>query len=110
MTDVQGHCPACGRASLFLGEGGYVTCSIRECPQPDAVSELLADRETEHIVQLAEEGWTVRHPLIERLDDALMGCQLNAYMSTFDRPDELGTFRAELGKYEAGLWNWEKLS
>jgi hypothetical protein len=38
---VQGQCPACGRASLFLGSGGYVTCSVAKCPEPDAASTVL---------------------------------------------------------------------
>ncbi|WP_435610874.1 hypothetical protein [Streptomyces sp. C10-9-1] len=38
---VQGRCPACGSASLFLGDGGYVTCSRIDCPEPDAASTLL---------------------------------------------------------------------
>lgn len=38
---VQGKCPACGRTSLFLGDGGYVTCSIIDCPNPSAADELL---------------------------------------------------------------------
>lgn len=37
---VKGKCPACG-GSLFLGEGGYVTCSFIGCPNPSAPSELL---------------------------------------------------------------------
>lgn len=41
MTDVhprvQGECPACNLTSLFLGEGGYVTCSNLECPMPDTM-------------------------------------------------------------------------
>ncbi|MGQ4733312.1 hypothetical protein ACUN3E_37355 [Streptomyces sp. Ju416(a)] len=41
MPDVQGHCPACGAASLFLGEGGHVTCARIECPNPCAADELL---------------------------------------------------------------------
>lgn len=41
MVKVQGQCPACGRESLFLGDGGYVTCAILECPQPEAASDLL---------------------------------------------------------------------
>ncbi|MER7813830.1 hypothetical protein [Streptomyces sp. NPDC096153] len=41
MVDVQGRCPACGKTSLFLGAGGYVTCSRLECPEPDAASTLL---------------------------------------------------------------------
>ncbi|MET9879772.1 hypothetical protein ABZZ36_34935 [Actinacidiphila glaucinigra] len=38
---VQGRCPACGRNSLFLGDGGYVTCSRTLCSEPDAASTLL---------------------------------------------------------------------
>ncbi|HEX5565875.1 MAG TPA: DUF6085 family protein, partial [Streptomyces sp.] len=41
MSDVQGRCPACGGASLFLGEGGHVTCSRIDCPDPSAVDDLL---------------------------------------------------------------------
>lgn len=38
---VKGRCPACNGASLFLGEGGYVTCSRIDCTQPAAASDLL---------------------------------------------------------------------
>ncbi|MCX5144633.1 DUF6085 family protein [Streptomyces sp. NBC_00338] len=41
VTDIQGRCPACGSASLFLGEGGHVTCSRIDCPNPGAVDDLL---------------------------------------------------------------------
>ncbi|MFE7485446.1 hypothetical protein [Streptomyces sp. NPDC057552] len=41
MPDVQGRCPACGAASLFLGEGGHVTCARIECPNPCAADDLL---------------------------------------------------------------------
>ncbi|MCQ1575363.1 hypothetical protein [Streptomyces parvus] len=41
MPDVQGHCPACGAASLFLGEGGHVTCARIDCLNPCAADELL---------------------------------------------------------------------
>lgn len=38
---VKGRCPmGCGE-TLFLGQGGYVTCSWRDCPEPDAASRLL---------------------------------------------------------------------
>ncbi|MFE7237170.1 hypothetical protein [Streptomyces sp. NPDC057580] len=40
-VDVQGRCPACGSRSLFLGDGGYVTCPRIDCPEPDAASTLL---------------------------------------------------------------------
>jgi hypothetical protein len=38
---VKGRCPACYGASLFLGDGGYVTCSRIDCPEPDAASTAL---------------------------------------------------------------------
>ncbi|MGC5534206.1 hypothetical protein [Streptomyces sp. SR-10] len=41
MPDVQGRCPACGAVSLFLGEGGHVTCARIGCPNPCAADELL---------------------------------------------------------------------
>ncbi|MCP3820098.1 DUF6085 family protein [Streptomyces sp. A3M-1-3] len=44
MVDVQGRCPACGWESLFLGDGGYVTCFRLECPEPDAASTVLERR------------------------------------------------------------------
>ena len=38
---VQGNCPACGHGVLVLGDGGYVTCSLIDCPDPTAVSDQL---------------------------------------------------------------------
>ena len=38
---VQGRCPACNGASLFLGSGGYVTCARLDCPNPTAADDLL---------------------------------------------------------------------
>ena len=38
-------CPACGHAgAIFVGDGGYLTCGIAECPNPDyadAVAKLV---------------------------------------------------------------------
>lgn len=39
--NIQGRCPACRGASLFLGSGGYVTCSRLDCPNPCAADQLL---------------------------------------------------------------------
>lgn len=42
MQTVAGECPmGCGR-TLFLGEGGHVTCSLVGCPDPCAAADLLA--------------------------------------------------------------------
>jgi hypothetical protein len=38
---VAGRCPACGHRLLFVAVGGYVTCSLAECPDPGAASDLL---------------------------------------------------------------------
>ncbi|MFG2748052.1 hypothetical protein [Streptomyces xanthophaeus] len=46
VVDVQGRCPACHWSSLFLADGGYVTCRRLECPDPDAASRALESKET----------------------------------------------------------------
>lgn len=46
---VQGRCPACGRDSLFLGSGGYVTCSIIGCSKPDAATDVLSRIPAPHV-------------------------------------------------------------
>ncbi len=43
---VQGRCPACTRPGLFLGSGGYVTCSHANCTGPDAATALLNEADT----------------------------------------------------------------
>ena len=41
-TQIQGTCPACDwKGSIFVGEGGYLTCSRGACPNPCAPSEAL---------------------------------------------------------------------
>jgi hypothetical protein len=41
FPSIQGHCPACRGDSLFIGSGGYVTCSRLDCPNPSAADQLL---------------------------------------------------------------------
>ena len=41
FQQVQGRCTACRGHSLFLGEGGHVTCSRLDCPNPSAADQLL---------------------------------------------------------------------
>ena len=38
---VKGTCPACGGRTLFVGSGGYITCSYIPCPDPGAAGKLL---------------------------------------------------------------------
>lgn len=59
---------------------------------------ILADEETEHVVIFRAEDFTVRHPLRERLDDALMQCRIHAAIAELDGPpdDVLGRYRVRL--------------
>lgn len=78
---LVGNCPmGCGQ-TLFVGKGGHITCSYLPCPRPTAVDELLDDREKEHVVDIGETEFTVRHPLRERLDDELMRCELHRWIA-----------------------------
>ncbi|HXS32224.1 MAG TPA: DUF6085 family protein [Solirubrobacterales bacterium] len=86
MINVRGHCPiGCGE-TLFVGGGGHVTCSYETCPRPAAVDELLAERETEHIVVFTPTNFSIQHPLRERLDGELFDCELHAHLSNLGGP------------------------
>lgn len=84
-----------------------MTCSVIDCPRPTAVSDLLRDRETEHIVALGPSSFTVRHPLRERLDDDLLTCDLPHHIADSDGPP------GEPGRYRVvsagGRWVWDRL-
>lgn len=105
MAEVHGNCPmGCGE-TLFLGEGGFVTCSAVNCPRPDAAARLLADRETEHIVRLRGTGFAITHPLRERLDAELEDCPLHAFLSDLDGPPRApGRYRVLMIE---GRWAFE---
>lgn len=50
MLDVQGRCPACGGASLFLASGGHVTCSRLDCPAAGEADDLLHGRDSVYVI------------------------------------------------------------
>jgi hypothetical protein len=99
---VQGRCPACGSEALMLGEGGFVTCSRLDCPRPEAAALILADGDTAHLVELRETDFTVRHPLCERLDDALLSCTLHQHLQLMP-PRRPGRYRV-LPDGESYVW------
>jgi hypothetical protein len=42
LTFIKGRCPACDAdGSIFVGVGGYLTCSRLDCPEPDAPHKAL---------------------------------------------------------------------
>lgn len=105
MSTLPGiYCPSCGAPDLVVtaNKGGLLRCTYVMCPEPDALERILADpRIHQHTVRLDEEGWTVRHPLIERLDDRLFTCSLNHYLSSDD-----ALLNAMVpGEYEATLYD-----
>lgn len=107
-TKVQGYCPmGCGD-TLFLGSGGYVTCGYIPCPKPTAVSDILADRESEHIVILSDGTFSIKHPLRERVDGDLFDCLLDRYLSNLDGPPmKPGTYRV---RKQPGGWFWQEVA
>ncbi len=108
VRTVAGHCPACGHESLVCTAGAQITCRADACTRPAAAAEILADHETEHIVQFGPGEFTVRHPLRERLDDALMDCQLHHDIAAMSGPPvKPGRYRA---RRDGERWTWEALS
>lgn len=104
---IAGYCPmGCGQ-TLFVGEGGAITCSLLSCPRPDAVHQLLSDRETEHIVVYGEETFSLKHPLRERIEGELFECAIHAHLASQPRPAMTpGTYRC---RDEDGLLVHERL-
>lgn len=92
---VAGWCPmGCGK-TLFVAVGGYVTCSYIRCPRPDAAADILAEIESQHVVAFDDAGFTVKHPLRERLDDALLTCDLHQFCAALPGPPvKPGRYRA----------------
>jgi hypothetical protein len=77
---VAGYCPmGCGQ-TLVLDGSGHIFCSAHECPQANAVDEILGDREHEHIVKFEKQrkgySWSIQHPLRERVGHKLLDCEI----------------------------------
>lgn len=107
MTRVAGHCPmGCGQ-TLFLGEGGHVTCASLPCPNPCLVDDLLADPETEHVIKFSDETFAILHPLRERAEE-LFACPLHEHVIGLSGPPvEPGRYRAYVTG--TGVWHWDKI-
>lgn len=99
MMLVIGHCPmGCGR-TLGIGSAHLIVCTADTCPRPTAAHELLANAETEHIVELLDDTFNIRHPLRERLGDAILTCPLAAWIAHRDEsPEPTGRYRATIAE------------
>ena len=102
MTDdwIKGYCPmGCGPTLRRRTADDMIVCQHASCRRPTAVSEMISDREAEHVVQLTAEGFTVRHPLRERLDDDLVRCLLNEFLGALTaQPVPDGRYRVVLSE------------
>lgn len=112
MIRIEGNCPmGCGptlQAEESRAEG-TVICMAMDCPEPLAAHRILADSESEHIVRFDGGGFTIRHPLRERLGDELMDCGLYLYCISLPGPPggRPGTFRISESD---GHWRMERLA
>lgn len=108
---VMGNCPmGCGD-TLFLGSGGYVTCSWHKCPDPGAVADLLLDHSTPNHIVVIGHHWSprpfsIQHPLRERLMGELFECPLHEHLNTLSGPPrQPGRYRViEQGDVSRWLW------
>lgn len=74
---VTGRCPACRGDSLHVMDGGHITCSRLDCPNPTAADILLAGASilttewgVEQDLPIARTGGPSRH--VRRIDDRAM--------------------------------------
>lgn len=101
-------CPACGhRLWVDLESDGMaqLVCDYPPCPRSDAAGQILSEQQgLRHIIRVDADGYSVKHPLIERLDDALLDCAL---ANTVAR---LGRTWVNLGRMQEGVSYYAYLS
>ena len=98
----------CGQA-LALTVAGRVICEDDGCPNPDAAAMVLDDGETAHIAVFAGDGYTIRHPLKERIGDALMRCGLHEFLRDSGTRVASGRYRVRESGGSASGWQREKI-
>lgn len=66
-------------------DGNRLLCGDVDCTRPTAAYELLSEpMGTDHIVVLDKRaGYSVRHPIFERLDGALLHCFVGRILGEF---------------------------
>ena len=113
MINIDGYCPVgCGR-TLRAEENravNRVICWAPACPDPTAAQKILQDPETEHIVRFSfhSDGFSIRHPLRERLNDELLYCKLTDFCSKLSQPPNgvSGSYRALL---QEDAWVFQRI-
>jgi hypothetical protein len=73
---IAGRCPmGCEGETLHVGEGGRIVCHGEDCPHPKAVDVLL-HQDHDHAVIFTNKGFTIEHPLSERIMHTMSSCPL----------------------------------
>lgn len=94
---INGYCPACGAAELIMDYAtANLRCDARGCPRPDAAHEILQDAQTEHVVTFTDDGFTLKHPIKERLDDDLLRCVVHRWIADHNPELNPGHYRVIL--------------
>ena len=59
-------CPSCGRTTLFIGNGGHLTCSLLGCKQP-SVERAIREHEAKVLEEAADrfEGYSLYQTVTE---------------------------------------------
>lgn len=88
ILDLIGvYCPmGCGQ-TLHRMPGGLIECLSPVCPNSAAAWKILSDPEHLDVVEFTETGFTVLHPLRERLGD-LFACRVHALCSGLPEPPD----------------------
>lgn len=83
----------CGETIHLMGSG-MLGCVNYQCPDKGAAQKILSDTETEHVIVYKGGTYVVRHPLRERIGDALVECALAAVVfGLSDHPQQDGRYR-----------------
>jgi hypothetical protein len=112
IRDMTAPCPmGCGRR-LHLMEAGVIRCLGKGCPDPMAAQKILEGDTGADLVRIEDGGFSVLHPLRERLGGGLFECQVGKIMSAMDGPPAApGRYRATIdddGRLELALIVTEK--
>src|ERR1017187_5858481 len=94
MTHIDGYCPSCGSRQLVASDDGQILCKQEGCALPSAASQILNQGgETGHILESRDDGWTLMHPLRERLEGGLFRWAVADTVNAIGPPAMLGYYR-----------------
>lgn len=94
---VAGYCPmGCGQTLLV--DKSQIRCQGPKCKRPDAISVLISEPESEHVITFTEDNFTILHPLRERLERQLEDCPLHKHLRVQQGPP------VRPGRYRAHSW------